>query len=166
MKLKNYIQSSLIAATLCLPIALTQAAQYGPYIGAGFGQSDDDILNESSSSFKFFGGFNLTEHIGFELSYVDLGSFANDQLEQDGVAYEVIGYLPLHDDIDLFARAGFYDWTVSDQNFTNTGSNGTFGLGVNAQINEHLSFRAEYQSFLDVDGGDVDLYSASLSFHF
>jgi len=166
MKPKNLVMAGLVAASMVLPISTSQAAQPGPYVGAGFGQSDDVILDETESSYKIFAGVNLSEFIGLELSYVDLGRFANDQLSQDGIAYEVIGYLPLDHNVDLFGRAGFYNWVVADELSSNEGTEATFGVGLRVQLNPALSVRAEYQSFLDVDGGDVDLYSASLSLHF
>ncbi len=166
MQQKKYVKAILIATSLSLSISIAQAAQPGPYVGAGIGQSDDEILHETESAYKFFGGINLTEHIGLELSYVDLGTFANGQLSQDGVAYEVIGYLPLDSNIDLFGRAGFYDWEVSDEFNSLTGTEPTFGFGLNVQMNPKLSVRGEYQIFTEVDGGDVEMYSASLSLHF
>jgi len=166
MQQNKYIKSVFIAVSLALSIPAAQAVQPGPYFGAGIGESDDEILNETESAFKFFGGVNLNENIGLELSYVDLGSFANDQLTQDGVAYEIIGYLPLDSNIDLFGRAGFYDWEVSDGFAYRTGTEPTFGFGLNVQMSQNLSVRGEYQIFTEIDGGDVEMYSASLSFHF
>jgi hypothetical protein len=145
---------------------MSQAAQPGPYLGAGVGESDDEILNESASAYKLFAGVNLAPYIGLEFSYVDLGEFANRQLWQDGIAYEVVGYLPMAPNLDLIVRGGFFDWQVADRFSSVSGTDATFGLGVQAQLNRHLSLRGEYQSFFDVDGGDVDLLSASLSFHF
>ncbi len=166
MHRKHYIQSTFIALSLGLSISTVQAVQPGPYFGAGFGQSDDEILNETESAFKFFGGVNLSENIGLELAYVDLGTFANGQLNQDGITFEVVGYLPLNPDIDLFGRAGIYDWEVSNGFISRNGTEPTFGFGVNVQLDHSLSVRGEYQIFTEVDGGDVDMYSASLSFHF
>ncbi len=166
MNWKIYLQPALLTISLGISIATAQAAQPGPYLGAGIGQADDEILNETESAYKFFGGVNLNENIGLELSYVDLGSYANGQLTQDGVAYELIGYLPLDANIDLYGRAGFYDWTVSNGFITRSGAEPTFGFGLNVQMNPNLSLRGEYQIFTEVDGGDVDMVSASLSFHF
>ena len=166
MQRKIDIKSVLIAVCLGLGISTVQAAQPGPYFGAGVGQSDDEILNETESAFKFFGGVNLNENIGLELSYVDLGTFANGQLTQDGVAYELIGYLPLDANIDLFGRAGFFDWEVSNGSISVNGIEPTFGFGLNVKLSSNISVRGEYQIFTEVDGGDVEMYSASLGVHF
>jgi len=161
-----YLKSVLMALSFGLSTSAIQAAQSGPYFGMGIGQSDDEILHETESAFKFFGGINLNENIGFELSYVDLGTFADGQLSQDGLAYELIGYLPLNSNIDLLGRAGFYNWEVADRFSTHNGTDATFGFGLNVHMNSNVSVRGEYQIFTEVDGGDVEMYSASLSFHF
>lgn len=149
-----------------LPFATAQAAQPGAYVGVGAGSAHDDILNENESAFKVFGGVTLTPHIGLELGYVDLGSYFDGALEQDGISYEIIGYLPITESLDIYGRGGFYSWEVSTAFGSNSGTDPTFGFGLQAQLAHNVSLRGEYQTFLDVDGGDVDLYSASLNLHF
>jgi len=170
MTLTTSLKSSALFLSLGLatmiPVNAAQAAQPGPYIGIGAGSAHDEILNEDESAFKFYGGVNLTPHIGLELGYVDLGSYVNGVLTQDGISYELIGYIPISGNIDLYGRAGFFDWEVATAFASNTGTDTTFGVGIQAQLAHHLSLRGEYQSFLDVDGGDVDLYTASLNLHF
>jgi OOP family OmpA-OmpF porin len=155
-----------LAAGILAPLASVQAVQPGVYMGVGTGSAHDVILDEDESAFKFHGGVNLTHNIGLEIAYVDLGSYLNDSLNQDGISYEVIGYLPLSPQLDLYGRAGFFDWEVSDSFGYSTGTDPTFGIGLQAQLQHHLSLRGEYQTFLDVAGGDVDLYSASINLHF
>lgn len=142
------------------------AVEPGAYVGIGFGSAHDDILNEDEPAYKFYGGVNLSHNIGLELGYVDLGSYANDALTQDGISYEVIGYIPLTHSLDVYGRAGFFNWEVANGFTSNTGTDATFGVGLQAQLQHHVSLRGEYQTFLDVDGGDVDLYSASINLHF
>ena len=168
--MKNSLKSSALLLSLSMaalmPANSAQAAQPGAYFGVGAGSAHDEILNEDESAFKFYGGVNLTPHIGLELAYVDLGRYVNGALAQDGISYELIGYIPITPNIDLFGRAGFFDWEVANAFTSNTGTDTTFGVGLQAQIEHHLSLRGEYQTFLDVDGGDVDLYSASINLHF
>jgi OOP family OmpA-OmpF porin len=170
MKLKQTLKhSSLLLAlgsAMILPFGPVQAAQPGAYFGIGAGSAHDDILDEEDTAFKFYGGVNLTPNIGLELGYVDLGSYANGALTQDGISYELIGYLPLAHNIDLYGRAGFFSWEVANYFTSHTGTDPTFGFGLQAQLQHHISLRGEYQTFLDVDGGDVELYSASVNFHF
>ena len=165
-KIKQLVSGSVVLCSLLGPIGMAQANQVGVYFGAGVGQAEDEILNESQSGFKAFVGANITPVLGLELSYVDLGRYANGALTQDGFAYELIGYIPINHQLDLYGRAGMFDWEVADSSSAVTGTEPTFGLGVNIRLNPHSSLRGEWQTFLDVDGGDVDLYSASLSFNF
>lgn len=164
--LKNGSQLLTLGAALLLSFNSAQAAQPGPYIGMGIGSAHDDILDEEDTGFKIYGGVTLTENIGLELAYVDLGTYANGALTQDGISYEIVGYLPLSDNIDIFGKAGLFNWEVANNFTSHTGTDPTFGVGLQAQIQHHVSLRAEYEAFLDVDGGDVDLYSASINLHF
>ena len=149
-----------------LSVNSAHAVEPGAYVGIGFGSAHDDILNEDESAYKFYGGVNLSHHIGLELGYVDLGSYANGALTQDGISYELIGYIPLTRNLDVYGRAGFFSWEVANAFTSNTGTDATFGVGLQAQLQHHVSLRGEYQTFMDVDGGDVDLYSASINLHF
>jgi OOP family OmpA-OmpF porin len=170
MALAKILKSSTLilgfSMAVLVPISTAQAAQPGAYVGMGFGTAHDDILDEDDSAFKFYGGVNLSHHIGLELGYVDLGSYINGALTQDGISYELIGYIPLSSNVDLYGRAGFFSWEVANAFASNTGTDATFGFGIQAQLQHHISLRGEYQTFLDVDGGDVDLYSASINLHF
>ena len=167
--LNNFKTSGLVVGlvgVLMVPIGNALAAQPGAYLGGGIGSAYDEILDEEASAYKIFGGVNLTPNIGMELGYVNLGSYVDGYLEQDGVSYEVIGYLPLSDNLDLYGRGGFFNWEVSTPAGSNSGTDPTFGVGLQAQLTRNVSLRGEYQTFLDIDGGDVDLLSASFNLHF
>ena len=155
-----------LSAAAMLPPGSAHATEPGAYVGVGLGSAHDDILNEDESAFKFYGGINLSHNIGLELGYVDLGNYANGALTQDGISYELIGYLPLSSNLDLYGKAGFFSWEVANASTSNTGTDATFGVGLQAQLHSQISLRGEYQVFMDVDGGDVDLYSASINLHF
>ena len=95
--------------------------------------------------------------------YIGIGAgSAHDEILNEDES----GYIPISGNIDLYGRAGFFDWEVATAFASNTGTDTTFGIGIQAQLEHHLSLRGEYQTFLDVDGGDVDLYTASLNLHF
>ena len=169
---KTFKQRSLLLSLGMLIMVImfasssTHAATPGPYLGASLGTAHDVILDEDEPAYKYYAGVNLGRNIGLELSYVDLGSYVNGALTQDGISYELIGYLPLTSDIDIYGRAGFFDWEVANGFSANTGTDATFGVGLQAQLQDSLSLRGEFQTFMDVGGGDVDLYSASIILHF
>lgn len=149
--------------TVSLPL---QAIEPGVYFGAGVGVTDDQILQESDSGTRVFGGINITPYIGIEVAAVDLGDYANGTLTQEGVSYEIVGYLPLSHSTDVYGKFGIFDWEVSNGFETHTGDDTSFGVGINVKIGSNLNLRGEWQSFLDVDGGDVDMLSANVSISF
>lgn len=172
--LKKYIVSSvLLAGILCLPFS-THAAQPGLYVGVGLGQSDDVILNQSTSAAKLFGGINLNRYLGMEISYVNLGSdyccdAYGNTFTQDGVSYELVGYLPVSPYVDLFGKVGLFSWSITSNYYyysSERGTNNDYGFGISAQVTPQVWLRGEYQKFLDVAGGDVNLASVSLSYYF
>lgn len=170
---KKYLVSGiLLAATMSLPFT-AHGAQPGFYIGAGLGQGDDVILNQTSAAYKVFGGFNFNPFLGLEVAYVNLGSnyvdSFNNTFTQDGSSFDIVGYLPVSPYVDIFGKAGIFNWTISNNYSYYAYSQGTssdYGFGIDAQVNRQVWVRGEYQKFVDVAGGDVNLASVSVSYHF
>lgn len=142
------------------------AAEQGGYLGLSLGESDDDILNETDSGLKLYGGVNLSQNLGIEFAYVDLGEFANGIFEQDGLSFQVVGYLPLTQTFDFFGKIGFFAWEVRAFGLSDSGTDLTYGFGGQVNINEQLAIRGEWETFKDISGGDVDLLSIGLNIRF
>ena len=156
---------------LCLALFGGQIVHAAPpvgYIGFSIGSADDDVLSESDTGFKFFGGYTLNNNIGFEIAFVDLGQYVDGMLDQYGVAFEVVGYLPLSSNLDLMAKVGMFAWTVDVDTYYayDDGTDLTYGLGVQYDLNNRLFVRGEWEQFSDVAGGDVSLLSAGLVYAF
>lgn len=163
----NVLTKSLGLGVLLFTFAgVVSAVEPGGYIGFSLGQADDDVLNETDTGYKLLGGFNANENIGGEIAFVDLGSYINGLLDQYGVAFEVVGYLPVANNTDLFGKIGMFAWTVDFAGFTDDGTDLTYGFGGNFRVADRLSLRAEWERFNDVSGGDVDLLSAGITYHF
>ncbi|MBI1424497.1 MAG: outer membrane beta-barrel protein [Gammaproteobacteria bacterium] len=169
---KSLAPAVLLAGTLATPL-VAQAAQPGFYLGFGLGQGNDVVLDQTSAAGKFFGGFNVNRFLGLELAYVNLGSnyccdTFGSSFTQDGVSYEIVGYLPVSPYIDLFGKVGIYNWTVSSNYYyaSDSGSNNDYGFGVNARVSRNVWLRGEYQKFQDVAGGDVNMASVGFTYHF
>lgn len=165
LKTKSIVSGALLATTLSLPL-FTHAAQPGPYIGIGLGSADDVILDETSAASKIFAGINLNRFLGMEVSYVNLGDYVNGAVTQDGVSYEVVGYLPISPYVNVFGKVGAFDWRVRSGSLSARGTDSDYGFGLNAEVSPRVWLRGEYQKFQDVDGGDVNLASVSVSYHF
>ena len=154
---------------LCFALFGGQIANAAPpvgYIGFSLGSADDDVLSESDTGYKFFGGYTVNNNLGFEIAFVDLGQYVDGLLEQYGVAFEVVGYLPLSSNLDLMGKLGMFSWTVDVLNASDDGTDLTYGLGVQYDLNNRLYVRGEWEQFTDVSGGDVSLLSVGLLYAF
>lgn len=175
----SIVSSLLLAGTLSLPIS-ANAAPPGFYLGIGLGSANDVVLEQNSTGAKFFGGYNFNRYFGLELAYVDLGNnytdYYGNSFTQDGFSYQLAGYLPISPTIDLFAKAGMYNWTVSSNYYyyygytyyyaSESGSDPAYSLGITSQLNRQVSVRGEYEKFTNIAGGDVNMVSVSVTYHF
>jgi hypothetical protein len=170
---QTIVSAVALAGAMCLPLT-AHAAQPGFYLGGSFGSADNTYLQQNEAAYKVFGGFNFNHFLGMELSYVNLGTNYNDAGYTDtidGYSYELVGNIPVSPYMDLFAKAGFYNWNISDSYYgysITSGSNNDYGFGINAQVARQLWIRGEYQKFMDVgvSGGDINLVSVGLTYHF
>jgi len=172
MVTNKYILSALLlAGTMSLSLP-AMAAQPGFYFGAGLGSGHDVVLDQDAAAGKLFFGFNVNPYLGLEMAYVNLGSsyldYYGDEFTQDGASFELVGYLPVTPYFNLFGKVGLFNWTVSSNYYyaSSSGTDNTYGFGLTGQVAPQIWLRGEYQRFLDIAGGDVDLVSASIEFHF
>ncbi len=161
---------------------------HGWYIGFSFGYSDDKGLDDNDDTFKIFGGYRFNKFIALEGALVSLGDNlgSNNDLIKDGISVQAVGIWPVAKRVELFGKAGFFTWEewqvnenqfdcsdfgtgficVEDQDKIDDGTNGTFGLGLNYHISKRWSLRAEWERFLDVGEGDVDVISLGSFYRF
>ncbi len=167
MKTKLWLSAGTVLLMTLLAIPVASAGEdKGWYVGAGAGSSDDDVLNESDTGLKVFGGYRFNKNVAVEGAYVDLGEFALGFLEQSGLAVEVEATWPIADKFGLFAKAGFFAWEVDVGPFSDDGTDSTFGVGGKVALGAHWGVRAEWERFNDISGGDVDLISGSVFYRF
>ena len=186
------------------------AADNGFYIGASVGgakasfdtgallagaPAGTTFTNETSNTgWKIFGGYQIDQYFGAELSYVDLGKYGfsgtvppatfsgNARINGGGVA--ATGTLPLDKGFSLFGKIGaFYSQEKVTATATFFGAsataNGTdnkwgaqFGLGVKYAFNRNLGVRIEAERYQDMGSNiatvkaDVSLYTIGLSYGF
>ena len=147
---------------------LVHAAPPGGYVGFSLGSADDDVLDESDTGYKIFGGYTFNSNFGLEIAYVDLGSYLDGYLDQYGVAFDVVGYLPVGNNFNILGKLGMFAWSVDVDAIyaSETGTDLTYGLGVQYDFNNRLSIRGEWEAFDDVLGGDVSLLSAGILYTF
>lgn len=151
------------------------AQAQGWYAGAGVGQADLDVLDESDTSMKIFVGHQFNPNFAVEFAYVDLGEAEANILgvdvtaSADGFELTAVGLLPLANNFNLLGRVGFLNWDADYDagalSGSESGTDLTFGVGVQYDMSNTVAFRAEYQMY-DVDDEDVNNLGVSALFRF
>ena len=146
-------------------------------------------LDESSATYKIFGGYQFTPNWGVEAGYFDLGKFGfasttvplgtlTGQAKFRGLNVDLVGTLPLDErwsllgrvgvqytkTRDTFARSGAV--TVADLEPRHSGVNYKAGLGVQYAINSSFLIRGEVERYRVNDAvgnrGDINVATISL----
>ena len=181
---------------LALLLAVTPALAGEFYVGGALGQASTDVpganqdpsvtVDDSSTGYKVFGGYNVMKYFSVEGAYVDGASVtmnASDptpfstSLETSGFAFRAMGVLPLREKLHLFADLGMYMWngdaTVSDGSFSASGStDGTdpvYGVGLGWQVIPKGNLRVEierYDTSVEGTSMDTDMISVGFAYNF
>lgn len=137
-------------------------------------------FDADTTGYKLIAGWRFLDWLSVEGNWIDFGS-ASDRVpvqggnlkiesDLDGVSVSVVGFLPIGP-IDLFARAGVFNWDGSLNSGalagkgSDDGTDLTYGVGAQFRLLS-LSLRAEYERF-DVDALDnADMISVGLTYTF
>lgn len=151
--------------------------------------------NDTSTRWKVYAGLRLNRHTGLELAYADLGrATANSEVtsgkysglkgtgraKASGFGLSAVGYLPMNDEFELFAKAGAFRWrnklsysaAGESVDFSESGVSFAAGVGANYFFTEEIGLRAEYEVIKgvgdkgDFSGADVHLMSVGLMLRF
>jgi opacity protein-like surface antigen len=149
--------------------------------------------SNSSGTWKAFGGYQLNQYFGLELTYAKLGDF-NAHINSGGVDLytqirttawtgSLVGTLPVGKGFSLLGKIGesYTRETRGDCNIcvapvTNSDSNiwsPTFGVGVKYSFTPNWSARVEAERYTKVGdsggstfGGRIDQWSAGVAYKF
>jgi OOP family OmpA-OmpF porin len=143
----------------------------GWYIGADFGQTDLEDIDEDTT-WKILGGYKINRTFAVELGYATLFDKSVSGIGVDVTAWDLVGVasFPIADKFSVFGKLGFAMWeaeatsvpgfgTVEDD-----GTDLTFGIGLQYDVSRNLGIRAQWQRY-DVDA-DADLMSIGLVYRF
>ncbi len=171
MKLRQLISAAMIVLASAVSAPIAAAQDIGWYVGGGFGRSDDKVLDQTASGLKVFGGYQFNKNVAVEAAMVDLGEFdalgVPNALEQYGLAFEVVGLVPIGQRGAFFGKAGLFLWNLDLFGMTaDDGTGATFGIGGQFHFSERWGARIEWERFDDISGGDVDLVSGSVVYRF
>lgn len=197
MNIKKAIAlTALLAATTGIsPVALAQDA--GFYAGASIGRTDVNVdtgpvfaagattfsHDNSDTGWKIYGGYQFHRNWGAELGYVDLGSigfrgtvgavpFAGN-VDVTAWTLALVGTLPVHQNFDIFGKAGLYNWKskgsatvagIAAVTSSDDGTDALFGVGVRYNFTKNFGVQLEAEHFAGED--KVNLFSIGLRFKF
>lgn len=208
-KLHALCLASLTALGSTQVLAQNEGHYYGG-IGAGRSQSkiDDDRINaaligagatstsithdQRDATYKVFGGYQFTPYFGMEAGYFDLGEFGfksntttptgtlDGRIKLDGLNLDLVGTLPVNDQLSLLGRVGMIRARARDT-FTTTGdlsvANPTpqttqqsykAGVGFAYKFSPSMTLRGELERYRinDAVGNKGDINTATLSLVF
>ena len=78
------------------------------------------------------------------------------------------GHLAARRELSAIAKVGFFSWEVEAFGSTDDGTDAAYGVGGQFRFGRKKNWgvRLEWERFEDISGGDVDLVSAGVSYHF
>ncbi|MDH4151978.1 MAG: outer membrane beta-barrel protein [Betaproteobacteria bacterium] len=194
--LSRYCVIITTAILLSTPVLAQQNTGY--YIGASVGQSKTSIdaapyaaigavvtkSDDSNSAFRIFGGYQLTNYLGIEASYVDLGAFGASGTigaagfsatgDVNGVSLTGIGTLPLGQKVSLLGNAGVFFSKVKATASVGTipgsakddDTDITAGIGLKYDLSKNVAARLDATYYGLGDNGNAKLYSLGLQYKF
>jgi hypothetical protein len=151
------LRFSMTAGLLALLAALpAQAGKF--YVGASAGETSTDDI---------------------ELRDLEDGSMLTGDVDDsdtavNGYDVSVLGILPIHPRVKLFARAGYYAWereiTIQNSAFgtfseDDDGEDSVIGAGGSFRLGAGVDLRVEYEEF-DVDDITIEVISGGLTWRF
>lgn len=164
---------------------VSTAGDLGFYAGLGAGSvkydgacSGTTSCDDSDTGFKVFGGYNFNNMFGMELGWHDLGGVSvstaagTGNADVRGVELSGVARFPVTNAFSVFAKAGAFRWDVNARGVSgssNTGTDWTWGVGLNYNFTRTMAGRLEWQQFRDIGNGggtDVDALTASVVFKF
>ncbi len=165
-------------------VSVPAAAQF--YAGASVGPATVDLCDDLSglgvtgcddddTGLKLFAGSRINQNLAVELGWVDLGELKATapggpaRLQVDGIQAAALGILPLNPTWRAFGKVGLYLWDVDARgpggSFSDDGTDIMFGGGAAWNVARGFDLRFEWERF-DVDGDDIDMFSAGVQFNF
>lgn len=158
----------------------------GPYIGANYGmfKSRGDDFEDDNDYFEILAGYRFLPFLGVELNYANFGEFGGDlaSADVDGWGVAAVGFIPLTDSFNLYAKAGQFFSTVDvdvagfQDDFDD--EQVFYGVGMNFVIADPLSLSIEYNRYkvevddsnwpvqLDSSDTDIDTIKVGAKFTF
>lgn len=156
------------------------AADSGFYAGGSVGQSSTSLDNvtlskKSDTAFSLLGGYKISQTLGVEAEYVNLGkvSTATGSADISAIAAAAVVAIPIYTDFAFYGKLGFartsFGYATSGTSASRTTA--TFGLGGQFKIDPSLGVRVGWDRYavgdaVTVPSGNADLIAVGAVFKF
>lgn len=189
----SFYRASFIALAIAAASTTAHAgAATTPYVGLGAGQTSFGYdseqcttdtgmtcnLESSDSGMKIYAGASFGQKLAVEAAYHDLGTLAGTvggtvaiAEEQTAVSLSLLGLTPFNENLGALFKIGYYSSTLEA---VATGPGGTIamsdtsrgfllGAGLNANFNQNVGIRLEYEHLVNAGDSETDIGVASAS---
>lgn len=167
--MKSLVIAASAAALAMAAPALAQAQDTGWYGSVGYANVDIDPVNlgalQGRLGYRMHPNFGVEGELGFGVgddSVNVAGANVDVELNTQAAVYAV-GYLPVSDNIDLFARAG---WGVADveaaaagTSFSGSDDGFAWGVGGQAFLTDKDGVRLDWTRHDFDQGGEADVWA-------
>jgi OOP family OmpA-OmpF porin len=198
MKMHTRMFCLIVIAVLGLTTGAVQAQTGNYYIGANVGAAKLDTgitpltskLDENSTGFKLYGGYQFAPQFSLELAYANFGNagnqfivdgtvfqfLVNGQIKFEPTVFSIGGRfsLPISQAAEFYARLGIASWNVDISATTSgttagtsneSGSDPYYGVGFGWKFMPDVSLTIDYEHYeFDTQGGNY--YSLGLVKYF
>ena len=136
------------------------------YFGGTIGMSDassycsgETNCEDVDTAWKLFGGYKLTNKLGIEAAYVNLGDIYKNNQNSDVSAFTAtaVGTLPVSEQFDVFGKLGAMRWNSDNSNGEDQDGFGvTYGVGTKMHLSETMNLRAEWEKFPSIETSNTE----------
>ena len=142
----------------------------------------DGSVDDSDTAIDAGFGYRLHEFVALEASWCDAGEFSydgtdtgssnlvNGTLQVAGIELSALGRYRFAERFEAQARLGAFFWESDAEDVVDDGKGVTktdnddsgidllYGLGLQADLTEHIGVRAEWRRLADAGGDDIDAF--------
>lgn len=136
------------------------------YAGFHIGSADVDVVNDSDTSFRILGGYQIDRTFAAELAYTSFGEV--EGVKGNAIELVGVGAWPIADRFSVYGKLGFARGEFEAGGASDDSIELTYGVGVRYDFAPNMGARLEWQSYPDVGDGasDVSVISIGLVFKF
>lgn len=204
--MKNLIfKASILVVAASLPLSFANAAKsnkpfqpfganntpsHSYYLGGSVGSAgmsdyceNQTDCKDKTTSWKVYGGYQITEMLTLEGSYFNLGSptqktvtaedgsTSTEDVSVKGYSGALLAGFPVSDKIRMFGKAGLYKKRTEEaqKDFSDTLGK-TYGFGADFEFTDNIAIRGEWEKFTDLEtltaGKKVDAQLMSVGMTF